>query len=152
MLNILKLTYLLTYLLAYLPYLLTYLLTYLLACLLAYLLTYLFILSVVCTYLQTLSPDMKLLLSQVIRLAKLVLVSAATNAISKQSFSTMWWAKLCLQSTMVRQWLNNIMVLHVHKKRTNKRLQTLRLQTSLLTILKHALHKTRHRTCLALHA
>ena len=78
------------------------------------------ILSAICTYLQKLSPGMKSLLSQVIRLAKLVLVAAATNATSERSFSAMRRAKSYLQSTMGQQRLNNIMVLHVHKERTDK--------------------------------
>ena len=70
-------------------------------------------------YLQKLSPGMKSLLSQVIRLAKLILVSAATNATSERSFSAMRRAKSYLQSTMGQMRLNNIMVLHVHKERTD---------------------------------
>ena len=50
-------------------------------------------LSAVCIYFQKLSPGMKLLLSQVIRLAKLVLVAAATNITSERSFSIMRRAK-----------------------------------------------------------
>ena len=57
-------------------------------------------LSAVCTYLQNLSPDTKSLLSQVIRLAKLVLVAAAANATSERSFSAMRRAKSYLESTM----------------------------------------------------
>ena len=63
---------------------------------------------------------MKSLLLQVIRLAKLVLVVIATNSASEQSFSAMRQAKSYLQSTMGQQRLNNILVLHVRKKRTNK--------------------------------
>ena len=77
-------------------------------------------LSAVCTYLQKLSPGMRLLLSQIICLTSLVLVATATNFTTEQSFSGMWWAKSYLQSTMWQQWLNNITVVHVHKKRTDK--------------------------------
>ena len=63
---------------------------------------------------------MKSLLSKVIRLTKLVLVATATNATSERSFSAMRRAKSYLQSTIGQQRLNNIMVLRVHKKRTNK--------------------------------
>ena len=63
---------------------------------------------------------MKALLSQVIRMTKLVLVAAATNATSERSFSALRRAKSYLQSTMGQQRLNNIMVLHVHKERTDK--------------------------------
>ena len=46
-------------------------------------------LSAVCKYFQKLSTGMKLLLSQVIRLAKLALVAAATNVTSERSFRGM---------------------------------------------------------------
>ena len=77
-------------------------------------------LSAVCTYLQKLSPGMRLLLSQIICLTSLVLVATATNFTAEQSFSGMWWAKSYLQRTMWQQRLNNITVVHVHKKRTDK--------------------------------
>ena len=70
-------------------------------------------LSAVCTYLKKLSRSIKLLLPQVIHLAKLVLVAAATNAISEWSFSAMRRAKSYLKSMMRQQGLNNIMLLHV---------------------------------------
>ena len=47
-----------------------------------------------------------------------MLVAAATNATSEQSFSIMRRAKSYLQGTM-RQRLNN-MVIHVHKNRSDK--------------------------------
>ena len=62
---------------------------------------------------------MKSLMSEVIRLAKLVLVLAATNATSERSFSAMRRAKSYLQSTMLQVRLNNIMILHVHKDHTD---------------------------------
>ena len=82
---------------------------------------------------------MKSLLLQVIRLAKLVLVVIATNSASEQSFSAMRQAKSYLQSTMGQQRLNNILVLHVRKNRTNK-LDLITVGNCLLTVLKHALH------------
>ena len=63
---------------------------------------------------------MKSLLSQVMRLTKLVLVATATNVTSERTFSAMRRAKSYLQSTIGQQRLNNIIVLRVHKKRTNK--------------------------------
>ena len=63
---------------------------------------------------------MKSLLSQVMRLTKLVLVATATNVTSERAFSAMRRAKSYLQSTIGQQRLNNIIVLRVHKKRTNK--------------------------------
>ena len=78
-----------------------------------------FTFSNVIAHLRTLSPGMKSLLSEVIRLAKIVLVSAATNSTSERSFSAMRRAKSYLQSTMGQERLNNIMMLHVHKNRTD---------------------------------
>ena len=46
------------------------------------------------------SNEEKALLSQVIKLVRLLLVMPATNAISEQSFSTMRRVKTCLRSTM----------------------------------------------------
>ena len=76
--------------------------------------------AIVRTFLQNLSPGMKSLLSQVIRMTKLVLAAAATNSTSERSFSAMRRAKSYLQNTMGQQRLNNIMILHIHKERTDK--------------------------------
>ena len=43
----------------------------------------------------------------------------ATNATSERSFSALRRAKSYLQSTMKQERLNNIMMLHVHKDRTD---------------------------------
>ena len=77
-------------------------------------------LSAVFTYLQKLPSGMKSLLSQVIFLPKLLLVATVTNTSSELSFCAMWWVKSYLQSMMGQHRLNNIMVLHVHNKDTNK--------------------------------
>ena len=71
-------------------------------------------------YLQTLSSGMKSLISEVIRVVKLILVSAATNATSERSFSALRRVKSYLQSTMKQQRLNDIVMLHVHKDCTEK--------------------------------
>ena len=60
-----------------------------------------------------------ILLSRVIRMTKLVLVSAATNAASERSFSAIRRAKWYLQSRMKQKRLYSIMMLHVHKDRTD---------------------------------
>lgn len=75
--------------------------------------------SDVVRYLKSLHSGMKQLLSQVFRLAKLILVCPATNAVSERSFSAMRRAKNYLQSTMNQVRLNHIMLLHVHKDRTD---------------------------------
>ena len=63
---------------------------------------------------------MRSLLSQVFHLAKLILVCPATNATSERSFSALRRVKNYLQSTMGQVRTNNIMVMHVHKDRTDK--------------------------------
>ena len=52
-------------------------------------------------------------------LFKLLLVISATNATSERSFSTLRGVKSYLQSTMTQMRLNNLMVLHAHKNRTD---------------------------------
>ena len=52
-------------------------------------------------------------------MAKLILVAAATNATSERSFSAMRRVKTYLRSTMGQVRTNNIMVLHVHRERTD---------------------------------
>ena len=54
------------------------------------------------------------------QLAKLILVCPATNATSERSFSALRRVKNYLQSTMGQVRRNNIMVMHVHKDRTDK--------------------------------
>ena len=44
----------------------------------------------------------------------------ATNAASKRSFSTLRRVKSYLCSTVTQQRLNHLMVLHMHKERTDK--------------------------------
>lgn len=59
------------------------------------------------------------LLHQACRVLQLVLVMPATNATSERSFSALRRVKGYLRSTMTQQRLNNLMVLHVHKERTD---------------------------------
>ena len=49
---------------------------------------------------------------------KLLLVMPATNATSERSFSALRRVKTYLRSTMSQQRLNNLMVLHIHKEKT----------------------------------
>ena len=51
-----------------------------------------------------------------VTLVKIVLVNPATNAVSERTFSAMRRLKTYLRST---QRLNAVMVLHVHKERTD---------------------------------
>ena len=70
-------------------------------------------------YFQSLSPAQRQLLDQVCRVLMIILVMPATNATSERSFSALRRVKNYLRSTMTQQRLNNLMVLHVHKERTN---------------------------------
>lgn len=60
----------------------------------------------------------KVLMDQVIKLVRLILVMPSTNAISERSFSAMRRIKTYLRSTMSQGRLNAVMVLNVHKNRT----------------------------------
>jgi hypothetical protein len=70
-------------------------------------------------YLRSLHAGKRALLSEVFRLAKLILVCPATNATSERSFSALRRAKIYLQNTMTQKRVNHIMMLHVHKDRTD---------------------------------
>ena len=70
-------------------------------------------------YLNSLHPGTKQLLSEVFSLAKLIMVCPATDPLSKRSFSALRRAKTYLQNTIKQVRLNNIMMLHVHKDRTD---------------------------------
>ena len=72
------------------------------------------------TYLRNLTESQKALISQVYKLASLLVVLPATNAVSERSFSSLRRIKTYLRATMTQNRLNNIMVLHVHKNITDK--------------------------------
>ena len=59
-------------------------------------------------------------MSEVCKLATLLLVMPATNAMSERSFSCLRRVKSYLRSTMTQTRLNNVMVLHVYKDLTDK--------------------------------
>ena len=71
-------------------------------------------------YLRVFSPDERQVLSQVVKLVKLILVNPATNALSERSFSALRRIKTYLRSTMHQSRLNAVMCLHVHKERTDQ--------------------------------
>ena len=71
-------------------------------------------------YLRSLSPSEKSFYSEVVRLARLILVMPATNAVSERCFSAMRRLKTYLRSTMQQKRLNHVMVLHLHKERLDK--------------------------------
>lgn len=59
------------------------------------------------------------LYSEIAVILKLILVMPATNAVSERSFSAMKRVKTYLRSTMTQKRMNNLMILHVHKDRTD---------------------------------
>ena len=56
---------------------------------------------------------------QVCTVLKLILIMPATNATSERSFSALRRVKTYLRSSMYQQRLNHLMLLHVHKERTD---------------------------------
>ena len=66
-------------------------------------------------YFVSLSPEKKLLMSQVWRLLQLILVMPATSATSERSFSALPPVKNYLRATMLQERLNYVVLLHVHK-------------------------------------
>ena len=58
--------------------------------------------------------------SQIVIILKLILVLPASNCTSERSFSAMKRIKTYLRTTMSQKRLNWLMILHVHKERTDK--------------------------------
>ena len=69
-------------------------------------------------YLKTFSEAELSIYSEVVTLLKLILVNPATNATSERTFSAMRRIKTYLRSTMGQARLNGLMLLHVHKDKT----------------------------------
>jgi hypothetical protein len=78
------------------------------------------VLSDVLLYMREMTNRERLLLSEVAKVLKLVLVMPATNSTSERSFSTLRRIKTYLRSTMRQDRLNDLMILHVHKDKTNE--------------------------------
>ena len=70
-------------------------------------------------YFLSLSPGQLSLLSNVKRLMQLILVMPATNASSERSFSALRCVKTYLRATMKQERLNYMMLLHIHKDKTD---------------------------------
>ena len=70
--------------------------------------------------LKSLALDPKNLLNEVFRFAKLLLVIPATNAVSEESFSCLRRIETYLRSTMHQARLNHVILLHIHRDRTDK--------------------------------
>ena len=71
------------------------------------------------TFLQSLDSYRRKLLSEISTLGKLLLVMLATNAVSERWFSALKRVKTYLLSTTGGSRLNHLMMLHVHKDRTD---------------------------------
>ena len=71
-------------------------------------------------YLRELSHAQRSLLSEVCTLASLILVMPATNVVSERSFSALRCLKSYLRATMTQTRLDNVMILHVYKNRTDQ--------------------------------
>ena len=67
-------------------------------------------------YLRNISSAQRALLSEICVIAKLILVMPA---ISERSFSALRRVKTYLRSTMKQTRLNHLMILHVHKEKTD---------------------------------
>ena len=89
-------------------------------------------------YLQSLSSVQRSLLDQVCHVLILILVMLATNATSERSFSALRRVKTYLRSTMMQKRLNNLMILHVHKDRTDLLNETA-VENEFVGILEHRL-------------
>ncbi len=80
-----------------------------------------------------------MLISEVEILVKLVLVMPATNATSERTFSALRRVKTYLRSTMSQKRLNHLMLLHIHKDRTDS------LKTQLVEVANLFVEGSEHR-------
>ena len=71
------------------------------------------------TFLQSLDSSRRKLLSEISTLGELLLVMPAANAVRERSFSALKRVKTYLRSTTGDSRLNHLMMLHVHKDRTD---------------------------------
>ena len=70
-------------------------------------------------YVISLSPAQRISISEVCTALKLIIVIPATNAVSERSASVLRRVKTYLRSTMSQLRLNNLLVLHAHKDKTD---------------------------------
>ena len=78
------------------------------------------VLSDVLLYMRGMTNRERLLLSEVVKVLMLVLVMPVTNSPSERLFSTLQRIKTYLRSTMRQDRLNDLMILHVHKDKTDE--------------------------------
>ena len=70
-------------------------------------------------YFKSLSPAQRKCMSEILILLKLLMMIPATNAVSERSASAVRRVKGYLRSTMSQVRLNSLLMLHVHKERTD---------------------------------
>ena len=69
---------------------------------------------------KELTQPLKALISEVVKIIKLIIVMPATNAVTERSFSAMLCLFTYLRTNMGPNRLNNTMVLHVHKEQLDQ--------------------------------
>jgi len=74
-----------------------------------------FLINELIKFLQALPEAKKLLIKEVVKIAKIMLVMPATNALSERSFSALRRLKTYLRSTTANSRLNNMLTLHIRK-------------------------------------
>ena len=70
-------------------------------------------------YFRSLSAAQQSCMSEIFTLLKLVMLIPGTNSVSEWSASAVHTVKIYLRSTMTQLLFNNLLVLHVHKERTD---------------------------------
>ena len=66
------------------------------------------------------SSEERVIFSEVVKLLNIILVNPVTNAISELSFSAMRRLKMYLRSSMGLPRLNAVIMLHIHKEKTDQ--------------------------------
>ena len=70
-------------------------------------------------YFSSISDSQTALIGEVKKIMQIILLMPATNATSERSFSALRRVKTYLRSTMCQERLKYLMLLHVHKDRTD---------------------------------
>ena len=68
---------------------------------------------------QKLDTFRRMLIAEVIKLIKLILVMLATKAVSGRLFSSVKRIKTCLHSAATNNWLNHLLISHIRKLLTD---------------------------------
>ena len=76
------------------------------------------------TIISSLNASQKLLLSEVLKLVKLILTVPATNAVSERSCSTLHRLKFYLQSSITQELLSSCLIITTCRKKVDKLILT----------------------------